>query len=135
MTASVLGMTYGMMLVVFLAVDLLWLGVVARRFYLNHLGRFLAEQVNWAAAFVFYLLFLAGMMIFAVQPALEQNSLSRALALGALYGLFTYATYDLTNLATLKEWPVPIVVVDILWGMILSGLVSATGFLAATRLF
>ena len=135
MTASVLGMTYGMMLVVFLAVDLLWLGVVAMRFYLNHLGRFFAEQVNWAAAFVFYLLFLAGMMIFAVQPALEQNSLSRALALGALYGLFTYATYDLTNLATLKEWPVPIVVVDILWGMILSGLVSATGFLAATRLF
>jgi len=75
------------------------------------------------------------MMIFAVQPALEQNSLSRALALGTLYGLFTYATYDLTNLATLKDWPVPIVVVDILWGMILSGLVSATGFLAATRLF
>lgn len=135
MKAGLVGMTYAVMLVVFLAIDLLWLGVIARRFYLKHLGRFFSERVNWAAAFVFYLLFLAGMMIFAVQPALEQNSLSRALALGALYGLFTYATYDLTNLATLKEWPVPIVVVDILWGMILSGLVSATGFLAATRLF
>lgn len=135
MKAGLVGMTYAAMLVVFLAIDLLWLGVIARRFYLSHLGRFFAERVNWAAAFVFYLLFLAGMMIFAVQPALEQNSLSRALVLGALYGLFTYATYDLTNLATLKEWPVPIVVVDILWGMILSGLVSATGFLAATRLF
>jgi len=123
---------YVIMLALFLAVDLLWLGAVAKRFYRKHLGRFFADRVNWAAAVVFYLLFVAGIAIFAVRPALEQNSLSDALCWGVLYGLFTYATYDLTNLATLKGWPFPIVVVDIIWGMCLSGLISVAGFLAAT---
>jgi uncharacterized membrane protein len=134
MTLGGLVVVYGVMLAVFLAVDLLWLGVVARRFYLKHLGRFFADRVNWPAAVLFYLLFTAGMALFAVQPALGQGSLVRALILGVLYGLCTYATYDLTNLATLKGWPFPIVVVDIAWGMFLSGLVSSMGFLAGALL-
>jgi uncharacterized membrane protein len=72
-------------------------------------------------------------MIFAILPGISSASLSRTVILGVLYGLFTYATYDLTNLATLKDWPLKIVVVDILWGMVLCGLVSAGGFLFATR--
>ena len=135
MTIDRLGISYLMMLAVFLALDLLWLGVVAKRFYLKHLGRFFADRINWTAAVAFYLLFIAGMVIFAIQPAVEKNSLSGALCRGVLYGLFTYATYDLTNLATLKGWPLPIVVVDIIWGMGLSGMISVAGFFAATRLF
>jgi uncharacterized membrane protein len=135
MTIGRLLITYFIMLGVFLAVDLLWLGVVAKRFYFKHLGRFFADRINWTAAVAFYVLFLVGMTIFAVQPAVAENSPTRALSWGILYGLFTYATYDLTNLATLKGWPLPIVVVDIIWGMFLSGIVSVAGFLAATRLF
>ena len=125
---------YAIMLAVFLAVDLVWLGIAARGFYRRHLGRFFADRINWPAAFIFYFLFVAGMLLFAVEPALAHRSLIRAAVLGSLYGLFTYATYDLTNLATLKEWPMPIVVVDIGWGMALSGLVSVAGYLAATQM-
>lgn len=128
----VLSAVYTIMLAVFLAVDLVWLGIAARGFYTRHLGRFFAEKVKWPAAFVFYLLFVAGMLIFAVDPAVAVQSPLRAAVLGSLYGLFTYATYDLTNLATLKEWPMPVVVVDIGWGMVLSGLVSTAGYVAAT---
>lgn len=134
MTAGKMAMTYGVMLVAFLAVDLLWLGVFARRYYLKHLGRFFAEKVKWPAAILFYLFFLAGIMIFAVRPSVERNSVSAALEWGLLYGLFTYATYELTNLATLKDWPTPIVVVDILWGMALSAAISVLGFWAATQM-
>ncbi|MCU0560115.1 MAG: DUF2177 family protein [Desulfobacterales bacterium] len=128
----VVSAVYAVMLAVFLAVDLVWLGVAARGFYQRHLGRFFAAKVNWPAAFVFYFLFVAGMLIFAVEPAVAVQSPLRAAVLGALYGLFTYATYDLTNLATLKDWPMPVVVVDIMWGVVLSGLVSVAGYTAAT---
>ncbi len=125
---------YAVMLAVFLAVDLAWLGIAARGFYTRHLGRFFADKVKWPAAFVFYFLFVAGMLVFAVAPAIADRSLMRAAGLGTLYGLFTYATYDLTNLATLKDWPMRIVVVDIAWGMLLSALVSVAGYLAAARM-
>jgi uncharacterized membrane protein len=121
--------------VLFFAIDILWLGVIAKNFYNKHLGRFFRERVNWTAAIIFYSLFILGIMIFAILPGTSSASLGRTVTLGVLYGLFTYATYDLTNLATLKDWPVKIVVVDILWGMVLCGLVSAGGFLFATRLF
>lgn len=120
--------------VLFFAIDILWLGVVAKGFYHKHLGRLFRERVNWAAATIFYLLYILGIMIFAVIPGVGSASLGRTALLGVLYGLFTYATYDLTNLATLKDWPKVIVVVDILWGMVLCGVVSTGGFLAATRL-
>jgi uncharacterized membrane protein len=92
------------------------------------LGRFFSDKVNWKAALIFYFLFILGAMIFAVYPAVAQDSVMRAMIFGVLFGLFTYATYDLTNLATLKDWPVPIVIVDIIWGMVLCGSVSGVGF-------
>lgn len=116
------------MAVVFFAVDLIWLGLIAKNFYEKHLGRFFSDKVNWKAAVIFYFLFILGTMIFAVYPAVTQDSAMRAVIFGVLFGLFTYATYDLTNLATLKDWPIPIVIIDIIWGMVLCGTVSGVGF-------
>jgi uncharacterized membrane protein len=121
-------LTYVLMAVVFLALDLFWLGLIAKNFYQKHLGRFFSDKVNWTAAIIFYFLFVLGTMIFAVYPGVAQDSLMRAMIFGVLFGLFTYATYDLTNLATLKDWPVPIVIVDIIWGMVLCGTISVFGF-------
>jgi uncharacterized membrane protein len=133
MVATKLIQLYIASAILFFAIDILWLGVIAKNFYHNHLARFFAERVNWTAAGLFYSLYILGIMIFAILPGISAASLIRTVVLGVLYGLFTYATYDLTNLATLKDWPVKIVVVDIIWGMVLCGLVSAGGFLVATR--
>ena len=119
-------------LVGFLAIDMLWLGVVARGFYRRHLGFLFADQVNWWAAFSFYLLFVAGVLVFAVAPALQAGSLTRALLLGGLLGLLTYGTYDLTNLATVKGWPLLVTLVDLAWGTVLTAAVSGIGYLAGT---
>jgi uncharacterized membrane protein len=116
---------------VFFAIDLFWLGVAARGFYVKYLGEMLKSPPNWTAAVIFYLLFLVGLTIFAIAPALEKNSLSAALIYGAMFGFFTYMTYDLTNLATLKNWPMQIVIVDIIWGTVLSaGVASITFYIA-----
>ena len=114
---------------VFFAIDLIWLGLVARSFYQKHLGYILSPEVNWPAAIVFYLIYIVGIIFFAVRPALEVESLSRALLLGAFFGFITYATYDLTNLATLKDWPLIVVIVDIAWGTVLCALVATGSFL------
>ncbi len=113
---------------VFFAIDLIWLGVIAKGLYQRELGNFLSPQVNWTAAIVFYLLFIIGIFIFCIIPAAEQTSIWKALILGMLFGGFTYATYDLTNLATLKDWPLKIVFIDIAWGMILTCSVSTVGY-------
>lgn len=113
---------------VFFGIDMLWLGVVAKGFYRDNLGHLLRPDVNWAAALIFYLLYIAGILIFATLPALEKHSLRQAVIMGALFGFFCYATYDLTNLATLKGWPVKVVIVDILWGMLLTASVAAASF-------
>ncbi len=115
---------------VFFLIDMVWLGVVARGFYQNQLAHLLGP-VNWPAAIIFYLLFIVGIIIFAVMPAVESSSLTKAIVLGALFGFFTYATYDLTNLATLKDWPLMVVFVDIAWGAVLSGSVATLSFLIA----
>lgn len=125
---------YLLLLPVFFAIDLVWLGVIAKGFYRQQLAAFLAPQVNWWAAITFYLLFIAGIVIFAVAPALRSDTPTRALWLGALFGFFTYATYDLTNLATIDRWPMPVVLVDIAWGSILCALVSRVGFSIAKYL-
>ncbi|MEO7793454.1 MAG: DUF2177 family protein, partial [Thermoanaerobaculia bacterium] len=91
---------YAVTLAIFLAIDLVWLGVVAKSFYRQHIGHLMATEVDWGAAALFYLLFIGGLVFFAVKPALEARSASRALGYGALFGLLTYATYDLTNQAT-----------------------------------
>ena len=120
--------SYLLTTLVFFAIDMLWLGLIAKSLYRKYLGGFLSDTINWKAAIIFYLLFIVGIFIFAIMPAFEKNSLARALLLGALFGFFTYATYDLTNLATLKDWPLPIVFIDLAWGSLLTTLVSTAGF-------
>jgi uncharacterized membrane protein len=119
---------YGLTIPIFFVIDILWLGVIARGFYRRQLDFILSPQVNWTAAIVFYLVYIAGIIFFAVRPAINSNSWGQAAILGALFGFFTYATYDLTNLATIKDWPLTIVVVDILWGVSLCTLVATLSF-------
>lgn len=124
-------LSYLLTAVVFFTIDLAWLGLVAKGLYDRYLGNFLSDQINWTAAIVFYLLFIVGIFLFVIFPALEKQSWQHALLYGALFGFFTYATYDLTNLATLKGWPLTIVFIDILWGMVLTGSVSTAGYFIA----
>lgn len=120
--------SYLLTLLVFLVIDLTWLGFIAKDLYKKYLGHYLTDNVNWIAAIIFYILFVIGTSIFAIYPAINKNSALTAIILGALFGFFTYATYDLTNLATLKEWPLTIVFIDIIWGSILTASVSLSGF-------
>jgi uncharacterized membrane protein len=120
--------SYFLTLVVFLVVDMFWLGVVSKNLYRKYLGGFISEKVNWTAAIVFYLIFVVGISIFAIYPAVNKGSALNAILMGALFGLFTYATYDLTNLATMTNWPLNIVIIDILWGSFLSAIVSFSGY-------
>ena len=113
---------------VFFVIDLVWLGLVAKGFYQKNLGFILSPSVKWSAAVIFYLIYIAGILTFAVRPALEKDSLFAAVLWGGLFGFFTYATYDLTNLATLKDWPLAVVVVDILWGVVLCIVVAMASF-------
>lgn len=121
---------YGVAFISFLAIDMVWLGLVARGFYKQHLGYLLSEKPNWTAAIVFYLLFIAGLLVFVVVPALEANSWRRLVFLAAFFGLITYATYDLTNMATVKNWPGIVTVVDLVWGVVLATCVSAITYQA-----
>jgi uncharacterized membrane protein len=120
--------SYLLTALVFFAIDLTWLGLVAKNMYNRNIGHLMSSQVNWVAAVVFYLAFIVGILVFAVYPSVDKDSLLRAVALGALFGFFTYSTYDLTNLATLKDWPLSVTIVDIAWGMVLTSVVSAVGF-------
>lgn len=106
---------------IFFALDMLWLGVIAKKFYRARLDFILSSEVNWWAATVFYLLYIGGILYFAVIPAIKTDSWQTALLQGAVLGLLCYATYDLTNMATIKAWPLSIVVVDIIWGAVLTG--------------
>lgn len=114
--------------IAFLAIDMVWLAIVARTFYSKYLGFLMAPKPNWLAAIIFYMLFIVGVLVFVVVPGLEADSLKMTLLRAALFGLITYATYDLTNLATLKDWPVLITIVDMAWGMVLCTLVSYASF-------
>jgi uncharacterized membrane protein len=118
----------------FLAIDMVWLGIVARNFYYEQLGFLMSPATNWVAAMIFYLLFILGILVLVVLPGLEKNSLKDTILRAALFGLVTYATYDLTNLATLKDWPLLITIVDMAWGTVLTISVSCIGFLAGKRL-
>jgi len=120
--------SYLLTFLVFLIVDMLWLGVIAKGIYQKYLGGFLSDNVNWTAAFIFYFIFVLGISIFAIYPSVNKDSVNNAILMGALFGFFTYATYDLTNLATLKGWPLSIVFIDIIWGSFLSAFVSFSGF-------
>ena len=119
---------YGASVVVLFAVDLVWLGVVAKDFYGRHLSTLMRPDVRWAPAVLFYLLYVAAVLVFVVQPALERQSLPRALLLGAFFGLTAYATFDLTCLALIRDFPTRVAVVDIVWGTFLTTLVSAAAY-------
>jgi uncharacterized membrane protein len=118
-------------LVVFFAVDMVWLGLVASSFYKKHLGYLMAPTINWYAAIIFYLLFIFGILVFVVLPGIKENSLQNTILRAALFGLITYATYDLTNLATIKDWPLIVTLVDLGWGMALSTIVGVAGYYVA----
>lgn len=134
MTAKQMLIMYIITLAVFFIIDMIWLGVVAKNFYRRHLGPMLSPRVNWAAAILFYLLFVAGLLLFVVKPALVAGEPLKALLFGALFGLISYATYDLTNLATLKDWPMVVTVVDLIWGALLGGAVSFAAALVGRSL-
>ncbi len=112
----------------FFVIDIVWLGFVAQNFYDKYLSHLLSDKVNWPAAIIFYLIYIVGILVFAVFPAYNDESLFKAIVLGGLFGLVAYATYDLSNLATLKDWPLTVVLVDIIWGIVLTSSVSIAGF-------
>jgi uncharacterized membrane protein len=118
---------------VFLLIDLVWLGFVARDFYRSQIGSLMADPIVWWAAILFYLFSIAGIVFFAVMPAIDAGSWTKALTLGAAFGFFTYMTYDLTNLATLQGWSVRLTVVDIAWGTVLCATVATLSYLIGTR--
>jgi uncharacterized membrane protein len=122
------------MLAAFLAMDGVWLGVLAKGFYRDRLGHLLAPEPNWAAAVLFYLLFVAAVQVFVVAPGLRAGSLRRMLPRAAFFGFITYATYDLTNLATARDWPLSVTVVDLIWGTVLCSAVGLVGYLLGRRL-
>ena len=119
---------------VFFAIDMVWLAVVAKNFYQKQIGFLMKPDINWLAAIIFYLLFIIGLIIFVITPAMVKQSWIHALLFGALFGLVTYATYDLTNLATVKDWPLLVTVVDLVWGSVLAASVSVITYLIANKI-
>lgn len=122
---------YAGALAVLVVMDAVWLGLVATDFYRERIGHLMAAAPRLGVAAAFYLLYLVGVVIFAVRPALAAGSGVRALGLGAGFGFFAYMTYDLTNLATLRDWPVMVAVVDMAWGTTLSAASAWGGYRAA----
>ena len=125
---------YGISFVVFTVIDLVWLGFIANNLYKKYLGFIMRPSPNWSVAIVFYLVYLAGVVFFVINPALAKQSWKYALFAGMFFGFITYATYDLTNLATLKDWPPLITVIDLIWGTTLGGLVSLITYLIVSKI-
>jgi uncharacterized membrane protein len=125
---------YLVTLPVFFTIDMVWLGLIAKNFYAKYIGFLMKSDVNWVAAIIFYLLFIVGLVLFVVSPALKDSSWTHALLYGALFGLITYATYDLTNLATIKDWPLVVTIVDLLWGTTLAALVSVISYFISVKI-
>jgi uncharacterized membrane protein len=119
---------YGLMTAVFFAIDLTWIGLFARGFYQRNLGHLLAENVNWGAALIFYMIYIVGILVFAVMPGLAAASLARTIGMGAFLGLFAYATFDLTSMALFRDFPLAVVIVDLAWGTALTAAVAAAGY-------
>jgi uncharacterized membrane protein len=115
-------------LVVFFVIDIVWLAVVAKDLYKKELGFIMAPKPNWLAALAFYTIFIIGLLFFVINPALAKESLKEAVLVGMFFGFITYATYDLTNLATLKDWPLKITIIDLVWGTSLGGFVSTISY-------
>jgi uncharacterized membrane protein len=122
--------TYIVTAIVFLGLDALWLGVIAKDYIFSLLSDHIKDQPNFGIAAAFYAVYVVGIIIFAIKPALEVQQLSTAFLYGALFGFFCYATYELTNYSTLKNWPAQMVVMDIAWGTLLTSLAAAAGYYA-----
>ncbi len=119
---------------VFFVIDMIWLVFVAKKFYQQQIGFLMKPDINWVAAIIFYLLFIGGLVIFVISPAVKIQSWVHAVIYGALFGLITYATYDLTNLATIKDWPLLVTVVDLIWGTVLAASISVITYFIASRI-
>ncbi len=119
---------YGGTATAFFVIDFLWLGFVAKSFYRERIGHLMADDMNLGAAGGFYLLYIVGIVVFAVMPALQSESWKTALVLGGLLGLIAYGTYDMTNLATLRDWPVSVAAADMAWGTALTGGSAVVGY-------
>lgn len=120
--------TYSVTLLAFAAIDAVWLGVIAPDFYANNIGHLMAENVNWGAAVAFYLLYIAGIVKFGINSVATSKAWKAAALNGATFGLIAYATYDLTNYATLTDWPLIVVVADMIWGAFITGSAATVGF-------
>ena len=114
---------------VFFLIDMVWLVLIAKNFYRKHIGFLMKPDINWPAALVFYLIFITGLVVFVITPSVEKQSWTLAVLYGGLFGLITYATYDLTNLATLKDWPLIVTVIDLIWGTVLAASISVITWL------
>jgi len=121
---------YGGAATAFFVIDFLWLSLMTRTFYRERIGHLMADNLNMSAAMGFYLLYVVGVIVFAVMPALQSDSWKTALVLGGLLGLIAYGTYDMTNLATLRDWPVSVALVDMAWGTVLTAVSATAGYLA-----
>lgn len=119
---------------VFFVIDMIWLGLVAKGFYREQIGALMKSDVNWVAAVIFYLIFIAGLVVFVITPAVEKGSWTHALIFGALFGLVCYATYDLTNLALAKDWPLLVTIVDLIWGAVLAASVSTLTYFIVNKI-
>ena len=134
MPISRIFLTYIVSVPVFFIVDMIWLGVIAKGFYRKALEPLITPNINWIAAIIFYLLFLVGVLIFALLPGMEKRSLVYTIAMAALFGFIAYATYDLTNLATLRDWPLMLSIVDMIWGSFLSASTATITYLIMSRI-
>jgi uncharacterized membrane protein len=119
---------YAISLVVFLGIDFVWLTSMGERFYRPQLGKLMAERANLPVALVFYLLYVVGVLVLVVMPAVDKGSLVQAILGGALLGAVAYGTYDFTNLATIEGWPMLVSVVDVIWGTTLTAVIAAVGY-------
>lgn len=125
---------YFIALPVLFAMDMIWLGLVAKNLYRSQIGFLMVTDTRWVPAILFYLLFVIGLVLFVITPAMQKGSWMHAMLFGALFGFITYATYDLTNLATLNHWPLLITIIDLAWGAVLAAAVSTITFFIGTRI-
>ncbi|MDI6712554.1 MAG: DUF2177 family protein [Anaerosomatales bacterium] len=129
MPAGKAALLYAASLLVFLGIDFVWLSTMGDRFYRRHLGDLMAASPNLVVALLFYLVYVVGVLVLVVVPALDAGSVAKAVIGGALLGLVAYGTYDITNLSTIQGWPAIVAIVDLVWGTTLTAVVSAVGYL------
>jgi len=122
-------------LVIFLMLDLMWIVFLSKDFYKEMLGSLMKEKIDLLASVLFYLIYIFGILFFVIYPAIEKDSMAFAFGAGALFGLVCYSAYDLTNLATIKNWPFQFSTIDLIWGTVLTSLISVISFSVITSLW